>query len=71
MRDILTVTLNPALDFATSVDHVIPGVKLRCAPPGRIRGAAASMSAGRSVCWAAPPGPSSPWAAATAPPSPS
>lgn len=33
MRDILTVTLNPALDFATSVDHVIPGVKLRCAPP--------------------------------------
>ncbi len=30
MRDILTVTLNPALDFATSVDHVVPGVKLRC-----------------------------------------
>jgi 6-phosphofructokinase 2 len=33
MRDILTVTLNPALDIATSVDHVVPGVKLRCAPP--------------------------------------
>lgn len=33
MRDILTVTLNPALDFATSVDSVVPGVKLRCAPP--------------------------------------
>ncbi|TNC49016.1 1-phosphofructokinase family hexose kinase [Rubellimicrobium rubrum] len=32
MRDILTVTLNPALDFATSVDSVAPGVKLRCAP---------------------------------------
>jgi hypothetical protein len=31
MRDILTVTLNPALDFATSVDSVVPGVKLRCA----------------------------------------
>jgi 6-phosphofructokinase 2 len=31
MRDILTVTLNPALDFATSVDGVVPGVKLRCA----------------------------------------
>ena len=33
MRDILTVTLNPALDFATSVDHVVPAVKLRCGPP--------------------------------------
>lgn len=32
MRDILTVTLNPALDFATAVDHVVPGVKLRCGP---------------------------------------
>jgi len=31
MRDILTVTLNPALDLATSVDSVVPGVKLRCA----------------------------------------
>lgn len=33
MRDILTVTLNPALDIGTSVSHVTPGVKLRCAPP--------------------------------------
>lgn len=33
MRDILTVTLNPALDIATSVDHVVPGVKLRCSQP--------------------------------------
>lgn len=33
MRDILTVTLNPALDLATSVAKVEPGVKLRCAPP--------------------------------------
>ena len=33
MRDILTVTLNPALDLATSVSEVIPGVKLRCAHP--------------------------------------
>ncbi len=30
---ILTVTLNPALDIATSVDHVVPGVKLRCSQP--------------------------------------
>ncbi|SLN27328.1 1-phosphofructokinase family hexose kinase [Roseisalinus antarcticus] len=33
MRDILTVTLNPALDLATSVNHIQPNVKLRCAPP--------------------------------------
>ena len=33
MRDILTVTLNPALDFATHVDSVLPNVKLRCAAP--------------------------------------
>ncbi len=33
MRPILTVTLNPALDIATSVGHVSPGIKLRCAAP--------------------------------------
>jgi hypothetical protein len=33
MRDVLTVTLNPALDSATGVDHVVPNVKLRCGPP--------------------------------------
>lgn len=33
MRDILTVTLNPALDLATSVTHVQANVKLRCSPP--------------------------------------
>jgi 6-phosphofructokinase 2 len=32
MRDILTVTLNPALDLATEVDRIIPDMKLRCAP---------------------------------------
>jgi len=32
MRDILTVTLNPALDLATEVGRVVPNVKLRCAP---------------------------------------
>lgn len=32
MIPILTVTLNPALDLATSVDHVTPGPKLRCGP---------------------------------------
>ena len=33
MQDILTVTLNPALDLATSVAHIEPNVKLRCSPP--------------------------------------
>ncbi|MGZ9811049.1 1-phosphofructokinase family hexose kinase [Pseudoroseicyclus sp. H15] len=33
MRDILTVTLNPALDIATEVDGVVPGLKLRCDAP--------------------------------------
>ena len=32
MRDILTITLNPALDISTSSDRIIPGPKLRCAP---------------------------------------
>ncbi|WP_373355881.1 1-phosphofructokinase family hexose kinase [Pseudoroseicyclus sp. CXY001] len=33
MRDILTVTLNPALDISTEVDGVVPGLKLRCDAP--------------------------------------
>ncbi len=33
MPDILTITLNPALDLATSTATVTPGVKLRCAAP--------------------------------------
>ena len=32
MRDILTVTLNPALDISTGTHEVHPGVKLRCDP---------------------------------------
>lgn len=30
MTDILTVTVNPAIDVATSTDRVVPGPKLRC-----------------------------------------
>lgn len=33
MTDILTMTLNPALDVSTSVGAVIPGPKLRCDEP--------------------------------------
>lgn len=32
MKDILTLTLNPALDLATSVPQVVPDRKLRCGP---------------------------------------
>ncbi|NBR52866.1 MAG: 1-phosphofructokinase family hexose kinase [Rhodobacteraceae bacterium] len=32
MRDILTITLNPALDVSASVPHVTAGAKLRCGP---------------------------------------
>ncbi len=33
MQDILTITLNPAVDMATAVDHVEAGPKLRCDRP--------------------------------------
>ncbi|GGE48103.1 1-phosphofructokinase family hexose kinase [Actibacterium pelagium] len=33
MSDILTITLNPALDISTAVDNVRPGPKLRCEAP--------------------------------------
>lgn len=33
MHEILTVTLNPAFDLATSVAKMVPDAKLRCAPP--------------------------------------
>ncbi|MBU4530524.1 MAG: 1-phosphofructokinase family hexose kinase [Hoeflea sp.] len=33
MSEILTITLNPALDVATSVDAVVAGAKLRCGEP--------------------------------------
>lgn len=33
MPEILTLTLNPAIDKSSSVEHVVPEHKLRCAPP--------------------------------------
>jgi len=33
MSDILTITLNPALDRSTSAEHVVPEEKLRCETP--------------------------------------
>jgi 6-phosphofructokinase 2 len=33
MQDILTITLNPAVDLSTATNEVEPGPKLRCDPP--------------------------------------
>jgi len=33
MSDILTITLNPALDRSTTTDHIVPEEKLRCDTP--------------------------------------
>lgn len=38
MPEIVTVTLNPAIDVTTHVDHVIPERKLRCTRPERYPG---------------------------------
>jgi hypothetical protein len=35
MSDIVTVTLNPAIDVATSVERIVDTHKLRCALPRR------------------------------------
>jgi len=44
MTPILTVTLNPALDLATSAEKVQPGPKLRCEEPRADPGGAGSTS---------------------------
>lgn len=33
MTEILTITLKPSLDYATTVPHIVPDQKLYCAPP--------------------------------------
>ncbi|MGA9084367.1 MAG: 1-phosphofructokinase family hexose kinase, partial [Pseudolabrys sp.] len=35
MATIVTLTPNPAIDVSTSVDRVVPMLKLRCAPQRR------------------------------------
>ena len=39
---IITLTLNPALDLATTADHVVPKNKLRCGPVRRFAGGGAA-----------------------------
>jgi 6-phosphofructokinase 2 len=48
MTQILTITLNPALDLATETDVVRPGVKLRCGPP-RIDPGGGGINVARAV----------------------
>ena len=48
MHDIMTVTLNPALDLATSVAHVQANVKLRCAPP-EVDPGGGGLNVGRAI----------------------
>ena len=47
--DILTVTLNPAVDVATSVAQVIAGPKLRCGQP-RFDAGGGGVNVARAVC---------------------
>lgn len=47
--DILTVTLNPAVDLATHVDQVVAGPKLRCAAP-RFDPGGGGVNVARAVC---------------------
>lgn len=49
MRPILTVTLNPCVDIATSVEHVVPGPKLRCITP-RIDPGGGGVNITRAIC---------------------
>lgn len=48
MQDILTITLNPAIDISTDVDKVIPGHKLRCAEP-RIEPGGGGINVSRAI----------------------
>ena len=38
MPALITLTLNPALDLATTTDHIAPTHKLRCGPVQRFAG---------------------------------
>ena len=48
-HDILTITLNPALDYATSVDRILPDQKLYCDPP-RIDPGGGGVNVARAIC---------------------
>ena len=47
--NIVTLTLNPALDVSTSVDRVVSGIKLRCAEP-RYDPGGGGINVARTIC---------------------
>lgn len=49
MSDILTITLNPAVDLATSVDRVVAGPKLYCRSP-RFDPGGGGVNVARAIC---------------------
>lgn len=49
MSKILTITLNPAVDLATSVAAVVAGPKLRCKPP-RVDPGGGGVNVARAIC---------------------
>lgn len=49
MPDILTITLNPAVDLATSAEHVVAGPKLYCKNP-RVDPGGGGVNVARAIC---------------------
>jgi 6-phosphofructokinase 2 len=49
MSQILTLTMNPALDIATATETVIPGHKLRCGEP-RYDPGGGGINVARAAC---------------------
>ena len=49
MDELLTITLNPAVDYATSVEAVVPGSKLYCKAP-RIDPGGGGVNVARAIC---------------------
>ena len=48
MPEILTITLKPAVDYATATEHVEPGPKLYCEKP-RIDPGGGGVNVARSI----------------------
>lgn len=52
MPEIVTLTVNPAIDIATSVERLTDTHKMRCAPVRCDPGGAESTSPALSIAWA-------------------
>lgn len=49
LDEILTITLNPAVDYATSIEAVVPGPKLYCKTP-RVDPGGGGVNVARAIC---------------------